>query len=225
MKKLESEISRLYDTDMYIPTRTIFMQSQSSDMDDNESGVDYEMYTKVAKGLHVLDNINQEPVTIIGNNSGGYVYHGMAIYSMIKKCNSHVTMKMYGQCQSMGTIILQAADMRIIDEHCLFMIHYGSDNDYSNVKEKVRYRQVIDADMKTTEDIYIEKILEKHEGQMEVLDLVLQKICYRMGAEWSRLKEKGLERLLRKNLKSIMTYDAYLTAQEVLDLGLADKIC
>ena len=38
----------------------------------------------------------------------------MAIFDAIKICRSHVTILVYGQAESMSSIILQAADKRIM---------------------------------------------------------------------------------------------------------------
>jgi len=67
-----------------------------------ESGTDAKMAESLIKNLVILENINKEPITIIMNNIGGDVYHGIAIYDAIKACESRVTIKVFGSAQSMG---------------------------------------------------------------------------------------------------------------------------
>ena len=50
----------------------------------------------------------------------------------IKICNSYITMVSYGQAESMSSIILQAADKRIMMPNAHFMCHYGSSANAGN---------------------------------------------------------------------------------------------
>jgi ATP-dependent protease ClpP protease subunit len=66
---------------------------------------------------------------------GGEWADGMAIYDSIILCKSYVTIISYGQAESMSSIILQAADNRLLTPNSYFMAHYGSTSlscDYLN---------------------------------------------------------------------------------------------
>jgi len=55
----------------------------------------------------------------------------MAIYDAIKACPCHVTIEVMGQAMSMGSIILQAADERILHPNSCVMVHDGYDSMHS----------------------------------------------------------------------------------------------
>lgn len=187
------DVDKLYDYDLYIPSRTIYMGSCSVD-ENGESGVDAVMAERVIKALHLLDQKN-EPITIIMNNPGGDWYHGMAIYDAIKECQSEVTVKVKGMAMSMGSIILQAADNRVMSPNSRFMIHYGYSGGavlesstslrWADEEKKIRQRM---------EEIYMEKIKEKHPN------FPIEK------------------------LQSMLNPDTILSADETVGLGLADEV-
>jgi ATP-dependent Clp protease protease subunit len=187
------DIDKFHDYSLYIPSRTVYMGSETAD-DGAESGVDYGMAQRQIKNLHILDVASADPITIIMNNPGGDMFHGLAIYDAIKACRSHVTIKVFGHAMSMGSIILQAADTRVMAANSSQMIHYGQvsvDNE-----AKTTYKTV---------DEYkrIDKLMEK---------MYLSKIQ----------KKQPLFTIAR--LRAMLNNDTFLTAQQSVDLGLADEI-
>lgn len=197
-KIVKDDIDRLYDYDIYAPTRTIYMGSTDTDMDGGESGVDTKMTERVIKALHILDSsapTGDKPITIIMNNIGGDYYHGLGIYDAIVACKNHVTIIAYGNCMSMGAVILQAADDRVLSKNCRFMIHYGytslGDN-HPKVNEK--WVEQFKKDRLLFEEIFMNKIQTKDPNFQQ------------------------------KKLKKMMDFDTILSSQETVDLGLADRI-
>jgi len=158
------DVDKLYDYDLHIPSRTLYMGSAYSDMESGESGTDSVMAERVIKALHILDNSapkGDQPIHIIMNNPGGDEYDGFAIYDAIKACKNHVTITVYGKAMSMGGIILQAADKRIMSPNSRFMMHYGQFSISANAKDVYKWvddNKRIDTLM---EDIFLEKMIEK----------------------------------------------------------------
>src|SRR5271166_6582243 len=112
---VKDDVDRFHDYSIHIPSRTIFMGTENlSETDFEESGVDTSMAERQIKNLHLLDSISKDEITILMNNIGGDVIHGMAIYDAIRSCQSHITIKVLGHAMSMGSIILQAADERLM---------------------------------------------------------------------------------------------------------------
>jgi ATP-dependent Clp protease protease subunit len=191
------DVDKLYDYDIYIPTRTIYMGSADADIQHGESGTDAAMAERMIKALHILDSqapTGDKPITIIMNNPGGDEYHGMAIFDAIKACKNHVSVHVYGHAMSMGSIILQAADERIVTPNSRVMIHYGTwgitdhpRNVYKWAEEGKRFDNWM-------ENIYLEKIKQKHPN-------------YTL-----------------KKVQELCMFDTFLTAKEAVELGLADKI-
>lgn len=196
-KILRDDVACFQDYDIHIPTRTLYMGSLSIDPYEGDSGVDAHMTERMIKGLHLLDNSDEsldKPITIIMNNPGGDWYHGMAIYNAIKSCKNHVTIVVYGHAMSMGSIILQAADERVMAMDASLMIHYGEDGFHGHSKSFEVWAEQSKKLNKRMEQIYIERIRKKHPK-------------FRMD-----------------KLKGMLAFDAIMSTQEAIELGLCDKV-
>jgi len=101
----------------------------------------------------------------------------------------------YGQASSMGSVILQACDDRIISPHSLIMIHDGTtaypDSSAKSIDNWQQWGKKIDDKIV---DIYLEKIREKHPK-------------YR-----------------KQDLKRLLNHDKIYLGKEAVDFGLADRI-
>lgn len=190
----KDDIDRFHDYSLYIPKRTLYMGSEHVNDAFSESSTDTSMAERQIKNLLILDSMSQEPITIIMNNLGGDVNHGLAIYDAVITCQSHITIRVLGNAMSMGSVILQAADERIMSPNAVQMMHYGS--------------VVVEGDSKI-----VNKMVKENERQnkwMEVMYL-------------AKIQEKQSHYTLAR-LQRLLTHDTYLTAQESVALGLADKI-
>lgn len=192
-KPNRDDIDKWHDSGIYIPTRHIYMGSEHSG-DEGEGGCDYLMAEKAIKNLHILESINKEPITILMNNIGGEEYHGFAIYDAIMLCESHVIIKVLGHAMSMGSIIFQAADERLMAPTSRQMIHYGTWGIHDHAKTAQKWAKEGEKIDKWMEQMYLEKI-----------------------------KEKMLHFTLAR-LQRMLDHDTFLTAKESVELGLADKI-
>ena len=151
------------DTD----NRTIYLGSiDKQGASEDEPGVNHLMAEMFIKGLHVLESKNNNNIIIIMNNPGGQWYHGMAIYDAIKNAKSHCTIKVYGHAMSMGSIILQASDHRIMMPNSRFMIHYGytgySEASIRSLEKWFSEEKRLSTDM---EEIYLKAMLDKEEKE------------------------------------------------------------
>lgn len=188
------DVDKFHDYSIYIPKRTLFMGSEEVSLEHGESGTDSAMAERTIKNLTILEGMNSDPITIIMNNIGGDFNHGLAIYDAIKTCKSHVTIKAIGNVMSMGSIIFQAADERLMAPHASQMIHYG-----------------------TWEFSGHSKTGQKWAKDNEKLDLWMEEMYL------AKIKEKDPKFLLKK-LRKMLDHDTFLTAEESVAIGLADKI-
>lgn len=194
MARINKEsIDRFFDYSVHPETRTIYVGSNEVEMNGEESGTDVKMAEKVIKALHILDQ-KDEPIVIILQNPGGDFYAGMAIYDAIKACQSEVTIKVYGQAMSMGSVILQAADHRQLMPNSVVMIHYGFSGMEGHPKTVQKWAKEFQRIDKEMENIYLEKIKEKHPT------------------------------FTLEDLQKLLQHDTILTAKEAVNLGLADEI-
>lgn len=188
------DVDKLYDYDIYLPSRTVYMGSTAVEMSEGESGTDAVMAERVIKALLLLDQKN-EPITVIMNNPGGDWYHGMAIYDAIKACQSHVTIKVFGMAMSMGAVILQAADKRVMMPNARFMIHYGT------------------MGLNSTHA----KIFEKWADESKRLNSEMEEIFL------EKLRAKN-PKITVQALKKMLDYDTILTSQATVEMGFADEV-
>jgi ATP-dependent protease ClpP protease subunit len=194
-RMIKDDVDRFHDYSIHVPSRTIFMGTENlSENDFEESGVDTSMAERQIKNLHLLDSISKEEITILMNNIGGDPIHGMAIYDAIKACQSHITIKVFGHAMSMGSVILQAADERIMAPNSRFMFHYGtfainkeSKSAYNWADENKKYDHWM-------ENLFLMKIQQKHPA------------------------------FTLKKLQKMLDFDTILTPEETIALGLADRI-
>lgn len=87
--------------------------------------VDKESATRFHDGLDVLAS-SPDPIFIRLNSPGGSVVDGMAIFDAVSNLSNHVTITVFGEAQSMGAIILQAADLRLMSPNATLMLHDGT---------------------------------------------------------------------------------------------------
>lgn len=195
-KSLKDDLTHFFDYDLYTPTRTVYMGSVSY-TEEGESGTDGAMAERVIKALHILDMDAPEgdkPITIIMNNIGGDFSHGMAIFDAIKTCKNLVTIKVYGNATSMGAIILQAAHKRVLASGVEFMFHYGTLNLGGNAKDVYKHAEASKRKDEWTEQLLLKKIRSVH-------------------PEYPLAK-----------VKHMLSVDTIISAQQAVDLGLADEI-
>ena len=188
------DIARFHDDDIYVPTRTIYIGSAYYDPEHGESGCDGAMAERAVKNLRTLESINKDPITILMNNVGGDPYHGMAVYDAIRLCQSHVTIKVLGHAMSMGSVIFQAADHRLMAPNSRQMIHYGTWAADGHAKTTQKWAKECEKVDKWMEQVYLKEIKEKQ-------------------------PHFTLARLQR-----MLDHDTFLTAEESVALGLADAV-
>ena len=92
---------------------------------EEEPGVEYRMATTFIKNLHILESINEKGVLIHMHSIGGEWNDGIAIFNSIEYCPCPVSIIAHAHAVSMSSVILQAADYRILMPDADFMVHFG----------------------------------------------------------------------------------------------------
>jgi len=180
-KKDDIELFHLYNI---FPAKRLV--ELTGEIDENTTAI-------TCRNLIALD-YSDAAITILLNTPGGDWYNGMAIYDTIKNCKSHITIVGIGHVMSMGTVIMQAADERIISPNCRLMIHYGTDGYEGQSQNLVQAGHEAQYLQDKMTDIFYKKMIEKH----------------------PKYKKKSLEALLAT--------DQYMTPEYFVRLGLADKV-
>ena len=196
MSRRRIDASSWFENDVDFERRLVYMGSFTDD-ESLAAGIDHRLSERVIKALIALDLQAPEgdkPITILLNNCGGDVYHGLAIFDAIMSCRNNVTILVYGAAFSMAAIVLQAADHRVMAPNSRLMIHYGTDGAYDHpkiVRKWIEEGKKID---KITEDILLERIQQNHPD------------------------------FTRHQLRRMLEFDSILSAKESVELGLADEI-
>lgn len=138
-----------------------------------------------------------KPITITFNTQGGSVTDGLALFDTIKRlqrAGHHVTTRAVGVVASMGAVLFQAGDDRIIDARAKMLIHEGSTS----------FGKGADLSAGELED-YMEFSAMLKQDLIDIL------------AERSTLDKDELKKCWRRK-------DWWLTAQEAVALGFADRV-
>lgn len=179
------ELDQWHDYGVYTPARLI----------DCMGSIDEEKAKEVIKNIRLLDFVSDKDITILLATEGGDVHWGMEIFDAIKECNSKVTIHAVGPCWSMGSVILQAGDFRLISPSATVMIHLGT----SAYPENHVLTQ--------------KQWIEEHDR----IEKETQEILYK------KMKEKDLK-FTKAKLQKLLTFDTIYTAEDTIKVGLADKI-
>lgn len=177
-------VSEFHSNHVFLETKTIVVVGE----------VDEDMFQMLAKNLHALDSKTGE-ITIKLMSDGGSVSAARGIYDLIRGCKNVVRIICYGEVSSSATIILQAADRRIMTPNSKIMVHTGLEYIPQSLPRNAdRVMEEHRKDEKWMEDIYLQKI------------------------------KQNKPRFTRKQLKYLLEYDTYLNAKEALEFGLIDHI-
>lgn len=188
------DLDYFHDYGVFLPGRMIYLSSVQSDTEGAETGVDVFMTRQFIKNLTFLENLNADPITIILDSPGGDWYTGMAIFDAIASARSHITIRGTGRIMSMGSVIFQAADTRVLTSNAALMLHYGDETISAHSRGIMPVAREIDRVNATMEDIYLTRLKERHPT------------------------------FSRKQLRSLMAHDWYLTPKQALKYGLCDSI-
>jgi ATP-dependent protease ClpP protease subunit len=156
--------------------------------------VDETTFEKFSKNMHMLEQTSGE-ITIKFCSEGGHVSYGWGIYDLILLSKNYVKVIVESKCESMATVILQAADERVMLPNSRMMIHVGTEEYAEQHPEDIkRWKEWSEKDETKTEDIYLKRIKEKK------------------------------PRYTRKQLQNMLTFDTILNPKQAIELGLADKV-
>lgn len=197
-------ISDVHNYGIVLRTRELFLHSYIANAEE-DPGVDHKMVSNFYKNIRILDSTNNEPITIHMNSIGGDWSSGMAIYDSICLCKSHVTIIAYGQAESMSSIILQAADKRVMTPNCYFMSHFGSSQyrgNYLDVQKGVEFEKQM-----------TEKMLD-----------IYSSVCIKGKFFIEHYPEPTADKVKNFIRKKLKYGDWYLNAHETVYYGFADLV-
>ena len=200
----ENDISYLHDHNIDILNREIYLHSYIGEGDE-EGGVDYRSSVKFEKNLRYLNIISLEPILVHMHLPGGDWQDCLGMYDAIKASKADVIILAYAKAESSSSVLLQAADLRVLMPNTNVMIHYGSFSmDAEHSKAAAAGIQWNERECDKMVDVFTDRCMNSS-------------IC----------KEKNWKRMMAK--KHIISQlaskcDWILTAQQAVDYGFADGI-
>jgi len=176
MKINRTELDRFHNYGVLVTPRIVYFGSEI-DIDGDENGVDYASTKKLIKNLMFLDTISHKMISMLMNTPGGNWEDGMAIYDVIMRLKSHIKIVVVGKAYSMGSIILQAADKRVLYPNSAIMIHDGSDGYAGAPKDFEAWAENSKYTRKQMYKIYYERMNEKKRTTLEKIEAMCDHDC------------------------------------------------
>lgn len=182
-------------------------ESPSADtMEMGEPGVEFRMASRFIKNLDILTNIDPaKPILVTLKSCGGDVHEGMAIYDAIMAAPNPVTMVSYTHARSMTSIILQAANKRILMPSSYFMFHEG-DTSYAG----------------TTKGFHSYTEFSKRTFDTTMCYIYAERMKHTVGSKVHGWKEERIHKWLKEQMDD--KEDVFLTANEAVQHGFADEV-
>ena len=187
-----NDYDEFHEHNLFLPTRTLYFGGK--DFNEEDDVVTSKTVAELIKNLHILEHREVAPISILLSTVGGEWEDGMAVYDLIRSLKSPVTIIGMGKVYSMGSIILQAADKRILTENTFVLIHDGYEGYSGDSKSFERWA--------------------------EWAKLIRQQM-YKIYYDKMKLKKK---RITLAEVEELCSHDTIYTAQEAVKVGLADEI-
>lgn len=202
-EKNNNSLNTIHDYNIDIDNRELYLHSYFTDSGD-EPGVDYRSAITFEKNLRYLNTLSLEPILVHMHLPGGDWQDCLGIYDSIKASKSKVVIVAYAKVESSSTVLLQAADLRILSPNTNFLVHYGSisvDNEHKAALSMVQWSE---KESEKMIDIFTDRCMNSI-------------IC----------KQKNWKRMMAR--KHIVTQlatkrDWILTAEEAVSYGFADGV-
>lgn len=196
-------LNEIHNYNIDVENRELYLHSYLSDGDD-EAGVDYRSAIIFEKNLRYLNTLSLEPILVHMHLPGGDWQDCLGIYDNMKNSKSKVAIVAYAKVESSSSVLLQAADLRILSPNTNFLIHYGSlsiDNEHKAALSTVQWSE---KESEKMIDIFTDRCMDSLMS-----------------------KEKNWKRMIAR--KHIVTQlatkrDWILTAEEAVRYGFADGI-
>jgi ATP-dependent protease ClpP protease subunit len=191
-------LEELHLHNIFVDSREIFL---CGDLD----GENNDTAAKTLKNIRFLEQLDTAPIVIHQFSQGGMWDLGIMIHNVIQSSTCHIIFVMHGAAYSMGSIIPQAADTRIIMPDCTFLVHggYTGGGDMTH-KQSQSLAEMEKKQFESMLEIYTKAIVD---GPYFVEN----------GMDESKVRKFLITKLDRKE-------DWWLDAEEVVKFGFADGI-
>jgi ATP-dependent Clp protease protease subunit len=206
--KADDHVDQIHTNNLDPQANQIYLMGESDyiltreDGGTEEPGVEFKMASRLIKNVNILMRKNAGPILIHMKTCGGDYSEGMAIFDMLKACPAPITILNYTHARSMSSLIFQAANKRVMMKNSYFMFHDGTLGVGGTVKQ-------------------VESAVEFNKlATNAMLDIYTQ--AMKRSGKFSKRSEAWIKKWLREQMDK--KEDVYLTAEQTVELGLADEI-
>lgn len=200
----EPDISLIHSHGIDIQNREIYLHSYMSD-NEEEPGIDYRCSVIFEKNLRYLNLLSLEPILVHMHLPGGHWQDCLGMYDAIKLSKAKVIILAYAKVESSSSVLLQAADLRVLMPNTNVLIHYGSFSvDAEHSKAAAAGVQWNERECDKMIDVFTDRCMDS-----------------------SIYKEKNWKRMMaKKHIVSQLANkcDWILTSEEALYYGFADGV-
>lgn len=203
-----NRIEEIFDYGLDTQHYTLYLHGVEDNVvsDDDcvvEPGVEFRLANRFIKGLDVLTGMSEtETVTVSMKTCGGDWTEGMAIYDAIMAVPNPVIVVSYTHARSMSSVILQAANKRVLMPHSYVLLHEGTDAFDGTVKQAKSYALWAERNMEQMLDVYVDRM--------------------KTSGKYRRWGKQRIRDWLVRRFEEVE--DVYLTPDQAIELGLADEI-
>jgi ATP-dependent protease ClpP protease subunit len=194
-------VNDVYTAGINIDAREIFLHSYIDSTDEYDE-IDFRSASTFIQNLRILTLDKDEPILVHMITPGGDWNYGMAIYDAIDSCPCRIIALVYSHAFSMASIILQAADVRIMMPNADFMIHEGAGKVENTCKGIISYAKKVNKENATMLSIYAS-------------------VC-KDGKAFAGKTENEIKTFLQNKIDAKQEW--YLNASEAVKYGFADAI-
>lgn len=202
IKETDIELQNIHNYNINVKNREIYLHSYFDT--EEENGVEFRSAIVFEKNIRYLNSLSIEPILIHMHLPGGVWGDCMGIYDTIRLSKSKIIIVAYGSVESASSVILQAADLRLLMPNTNVLIHYGSISVDNEHKAALSWVQWSEKESQKMIDIFTDKYIAS--------DLAKSKKLKRMMA-----KKHIIAQLANK-------CDWILTAEEAVSYNFADGV-
>lgn len=201
-KDKDNELYNIHDFGIDLKNREIYLHSPIDS--EEESGIEFRTAIRLQKNIRYFNMISNDPILIHMHLPGGIWEDCLGMYDTIKASKSKVIILAYAKVESASSVLLQAADYRILMPNTHVLIHYGSlsiDNEHKAAMSSLQWSE---KESQKMIDIFAEKCL--------LSPLATEK-------KWKKM-------IIRKHIMSQLAQksDWILDASEAVYYGFADGV-
>jgi len=138
----------MWENDIDIVSRSIYVGRASSSPQGEEIGPD--ALARLLQSFKILERKGNSPVTIYINTEGGCLWNVLGMCDIITSSPLEVVGVGVGRIWSSGSILLQAADHRMMTQHSTMLLHGG---ELSLSGHPLSGKAWVDAERKATEKV------------------------------------------------------------------------